>query len=290
MLLVTGITGLTGRFLYDEIQQSYRGKEIKYLVRETSDILWMINNENIVYGDLRSSESIKVAFDDVTEVLHLAPRNQLKNILDACKKHRIKRLYYINSTGIYSKFKKSSHIDLQNEQSLKNSDLVYTIIRPTMIYGNQQDGNIHILAKIMNKIPIYPIIGKGKGLMHPIYAGDLAKVIVSALNHEELTRFKEYNVAGEEAIEYQQLLKEISIALDKKVFFIRMPYSFALFIGKIGDKIPNKIINYERVLRLKEDKNFKYDEAVEDLGFKPIAFKKGIQLEIDALRKHKIIK
>lgn len=175
MLLVTGITGLTGRFLYDEIQQSYRGKEIKYLVRETSDTSWMMKNENIAYGDLRSPESIKAAFDDVTEVLHLAPRNQLKNILDECKKHRIKRFYYINSTGIYSKFKKSSHIDLQNEESLKSSDLVYTIIRPTMIYGNHQDGNIHILAKMMNKMPLYPIIGNGKGLMHPIYAGDLAR-------------------------------------------------------------------------------------------------------------------
>jgi len=290
MLLVTGITGLTGRFLYEEIQQYYKDKEIKYLVRETSDTSWMNKNENIAYGDLSSPESINTAFNDVTEVLHLAPRNQLKNILDECKKHRIKRLYYINSTGIYSKFKKSSHVDLQNEETLKNTDLVYTIIRPTMIYGNHQDGNIHLLVKIMSKTAIYPIIGKGEGLMQPIYAGDLAKVIVSALNQEELTRFKEYNVAGKESIAYQDLLKSIASAMQKKVFFIKIPYSLALFIGKIGDKIPNKIINYEKVLRLREDKDFNYGDAAKDLNFRPKTFEEGIKNEIIEMREQGIIK
>ena len=241
MLLVTGITGLTGKYLYKEIQQAYNKEKIKYLVRRSSDTSWMKKNDNIVYGDISSPESLNTAFEGVTEVLHLAPRNQLKSILDECKKCDIKRIYYINSTGIYSKFKKSSHIDLQNEELLKSSDIVYTIIRPTMIYGNHQDGNIHILAKIMSKTLIYPIIGKGDGLMQPIYAGDLAMVIVNTLKNEEFTRFKEYNVAGEKPIKYYELLKEIAIAMGKKIIFLRIPYSLALFIGRIGNRIPNRI-------------------------------------------------
>ena len=290
MLLVTGITGLTGRFLYGEIQQSYKGKEIKYLVRETSDTSWMNKNENFTYGNIKDLESIINSFEGVSEVLHLAPRNQLNNILKACSCKGIKRIYYINSAGIYSKFKKSSHVDLQNEETLKNSDLVYTIIRPTMIYGNHQDGNIHLLVKIMNKTSVYPIIGKGEGLMQPIYAGDLAKVIVSVLNQEELTRYKEYNVAGKEPIAYQDLLKSIASAMQKKVFFIKLPYSLALVIGKIGNKIPNKIINYEKVLRLREDKNFNYGDAAKDLDFHPKTFEEGIANEIIELRKQGIIK
>lgn len=290
MLLVTGITGLTGRFLYEEIQESYKGKKIRYLARETSDIKWMKKNENIVYGDLRFSESLNSSFKDVSEVLHLAPRDQLKNILNECERHGIKRIYYINSTGIYSKFKKSSHVDLQNEEALKSSNLVYTIIRPTMIYGNHQDGNIHLLVKIMSKTSVYPLIGKGEGLMQPIYAGDLAKVIVSALNKEELTRFKEYDVAGKESIAYQDLLKAIASAMGKKEIFIRIPYFLALLIGKLGDIIPNRIISYEKVLRLREDKNFNYGDAVNDLNFYPRKFEEGIINEIIELRKQGIIK
>ena len=137
-------------------------------------------------------------------------------MIDACITNKIKRFFYVNSTGIYSKFKKSSHTDLQNEDTLKNSGLIYTIIRPTMIYGNHHDGNIHLLTKIMDKFPIFPIIGDGRGMMHPIYARDLAKVIISALKNEEITRNKEYNVAGKEPLQYQAILHSIATAMGKK--------------------------------------------------------------------------
>lgn len=290
MLLITGITGLTGRFLYKEIQGSPHIGRIRYLVRRTSDTSWMHPNEDIVYGDLRNSASIQEAFYGVTTVLHLAPRGALKTILDVCKNNNFIRIFYVNSTGIYSKFKKSSHVDNINEKLLDNSGFVYTIIRPTMIYGNQQDGNIHLLVKGMKKTPIYPIIGDGEGLMHPIYARDLAKVLICCLNNPKTTEFKKYNVAGKAPIEYQDLLKEIASALKKKVYFIRIPYSIALFIGRIGDLIPNRIINYEKVLRIKEDKAFDFSDAANDLGFNPISFQEGIKLEIDDLKRAKIIK
>ncbi|MCL4440698.1 MAG: hypothetical protein M1609_08950 [Firmicutes bacterium] len=60
------------------------------------------------------------------------------------------------------------------------SRLDYTIIRPTMIYGNQRDKNIHKLVTIVDKYPVIPVIGVGEGLMQPIYARDLATVIAQA--------------------------------------------------------------------------------------------------------------
>ncbi len=92
-----------------------------------------------------------------------------------------------------SYFKSSTHIDIKNEKSLKDSGLIYTIIRPSMIYGNHQDGNIRLLVKLLNKFKVFPIIGKGNGLMHPIYARDLAKVLFSAMEKEDITRYKEYH-------------------------------------------------------------------------------------------------
>lgn len=288
MILVTGITGLTGRFLYRELKKTRL--EIKYLVRRNSDISWMDSkNDIIVFGDQQSSDEISAAMLDVDSVLHLAPRNQLQNVLNACYENNIQRFFYINSTGIYSKFKSSSHIDLKNEETLKTSGLTYTIIRPTMIYGNHQDGNMHILLKIMNKTPVFPIIGAGDGLMHPVYAGDLAKFLVSVLLNEEKTRFEDYNVAGKYPVKYEDVLKIMSEALGKKVWFIRIPYNMALFVGKIGDKIPNRLVNYEKVLRLKEDKNFDYSKAKEDLEYNPISFEKGIQLEINDMRNMNLI-
>lgn len=289
MILVTGITGLTGKFLYNELQLKMPDLDIRYFVRKSSDISWMKNKDNIFFGELSNVEDIRSALDGVNTVLHLAPRNMLHNILLACKDSDVNRFFYVNSTGIYSKFKSSSHIDLKNEDELKNSDLVYTIIRPTMIYGNHQDGNIHLLAKLINKFRIFPVVGKGCGLMHPIYANDVAKVLVSAIAKEEITRFKEYNVAGKSPLQYKEVLHNISRAMGKKTLFIHIPYSFALAVGKIGDRIPNRIITYEKVLRLNEDKNFDYSKAKNDLNFLPISFEEGVKNEIKVLREQRII-
>jgi nucleoside-diphosphate-sugar epimerase len=283
MLLVTGITGLTGKFLYQEIQKSFHQQRVRYFLHKGSDPTWM-HGEDIVYGDLSNIGDIEEAMEGVQWVLHLAPRGQLIPIVEACKRRGVGRLYYINSTGVYSKFKSSTHFDITNEKHLKKSDLIYTIIRPSMIYGNHQDRNIHLLTKLIDRFKIFPIIGKGQGLMHPIYAKDLAKVIVTALQREEITRFKSYDVAGKYPLPYKQLLETIANALGKRRIFIHIPYTFAKWVGKLGDRIPNRLISYEKVLRLEEDKNFDYSDAKRDLDFDPLSFEEAIGDEIEALK------
>ena len=54
--------------------------------------------------------------------------------------------------------------------------------------------------------------------------------------------------------------------------------------------IPNRIISYEKVLRLREDKNFDYNDAIKDLDFSPISFEEGVVFEITELREQGIIK
>jgi nucleoside-diphosphate-sugar epimerase len=289
MILLTGISGLTGKFLYEALQVSTFDKKIRYFVRKNSDISWIKNKENIFYGELSNIEDIKLALKDVETVFHLAPRNILSNILLACETSDVKRFFYVNSTGVYSKFKSSTHSDIQNEILLKESGLIYTIIRPSMIYGNHQDGNIHLLVKLLNKFPIFPIVGEGKGLMHPIYAKDLAILLLTTLLNERKTRNKEYDVAGKHPIAYKKLLSTISEAIGKKRFFIHIPYSLALFIGRIGDYIPNRIISYEKILRLEEDKHFDYSKAKEDLSFSPLSFEEAIHYEVKALYEKNII-
>ncbi len=284
MILVTGITGLTGRFLYREIKKAQL--DVRYFVRKSSDISWMdAAHDDIFFGDQKNAEEFKLALEGIDSVLHLAPRDKLQNILNACLEKGINRLFYVNSTGIYSRFKSTSHIDLINENTLKNSGLTYTIIRPSMIYGNAQDGNMHLLINIMKKTRIFPVLGSGSGLVHPIYAGDLANFLAAVLLNDEITRFQEYDVAGLHPLRYIDALREIAKSLGKKVWFLHIPYKLALAAGKIGDKFPNCLINYEKVLRLAEDKNFDYSKAREQLGFSPISFAEGIQLEVDAMKK-----
>lgn len=290
MVLITGITGLTGRFLYQEIKTSMPNEKIRYLVRETSDVSCIRDGEEIVFGDVTDWQQVSNNLNGVNTVIHLAYIHNSGNIIKACKATGVKRVIFVNTTGMFSKYKKYAQDYIKWEHNIKQSGLIYTIIRPTMIYGNERDVNIHYLTMLMDKLPLFPVIGKGDGLMQPIYAHDLAKVILSAYINEEVCRFKEYNVAGKEPIRYINLLRSIAAALGKKRYFIHIPYSLALLVGRIGDIIPNGLIDYEKVQRLLEDKNFDYSEATRDFHFYPLAFEDGVRHEVDALRQGGFIK
>lgn len=289
LLLITGFTGLTGRFLIDCLREAGYSGFIRCLVRKHSDVSW-IKDEGVdlCLGDVGDVESLKTALAGASGVIHLVNIRFSPQIIQACRATGVKRVIIVTTTGIYSKYRECSDEYRQLEKEIMASGLDYTIIRPTMIYGNQRDKNIHKLVKVIDKFPVVPVIGNGKGLMQPIFARDLAGVIAEAYVRP-VSVGKAYNVAGKSPVEYAGVLKLIAAALGKKRIFVRVPYALALLAGYVGEKVPNGLIDLEKVKRLREDKVFDYSEAVRDLGFNPISFEEGIVIEVAALRKAGII-
>ncbi len=290
MIALTGATGLTGRFLVSSLREyGYQGI-IRCLVRPTSSTEGMPPDECIQYytGDCTNVESLIQFIQGAESLIHVANIRYFESVMAACRSCGVTRLTLVSTTGMYSQYQKYASEYIEIEQKIKKSGLDYTIIRPTMIYGNHHDKNIHKLVKIVNRFPIVPIVGAGDSLMQPIYAKDLADVIAAAALSDASIR-KEYNVAGKEPITYKNLIEEIARALGKKRLFLSVPYSLCLACGYLGDLIPNGLVNLERIQRLKEDKAFDYSLARDELGFSPRSFQEGIVLEIQALREAGVI-
>ncbi len=290
MLVVTGITGLTGRFLLSCLRETGYGGPIRCLVRKHSDVSW-INDKDVELslGDVGDVNALKRAFSGVDGVIHLVNIRYAPQIIQACQAAGVKRVIIVTTTGIYSKYRECSDEYKQLEKEIMASGLDYTIIRPTMIYGNQRDKNIHKLVRIIDKYPVIPVVGAGNGLMQPIYARDLAAVIAKAYM-QPISIGMAYNVAGKNPVKYRDVLKIIAAELGKKRLFVSIPFSLALLAGYVGDIVPNGLIDSEKVKRLQEDKVFDYSDAVRDLGFDPIPFEEGIVYEVKALREAGLIK
>lgn len=290
MLFITGITGLTGRFLLDALREAGYDGPIRCLVRERSDVSWIRDPGVELYkGDVTNAASLVSGLQGANGVIHLVNIRSSPQIIKACQETGVKRVVFINTTGIYSKYQRYSNEYKILEQGILQSELDYTIIRPTMIYGNQRDKNIHKLVLIINKCPVIPMAGTGNSLMQPIYAQDLARSIVLAYL-APVAIGKAYNVAGKEPIRYVMMLSLISASLKKRRVFLRVPYGLALLAGYVGEVIRNGLIDIEKVKRLREDKVFSYDEAARDLGFDPVSFEEGIVLEVTALRQAGLIR
>lgn len=94
MLLITGITGLTGRFLITALREAGYSGNIRCLIREHSDISW-ITDENIefVKGDVTDVKSLITACQGVEGVIHLVNIRSSPEVIEACKVNNIKRAF-----------------------------------------------------------------------------------------------------------------------------------------------------------------------------------------------------
>lgn len=241
-----------------------------------------------VSGDVRDVPTVAASLAGAEVLVHLVGIREAPGIMEACRRAGHRRVVFINTTGIYSRYREVAAEYVRIEETILGSDLEYTIIRPTMIYGNHRDKNIHRLVKIVNRLPVIPIVGGGRGLMQPIYARDLAAVTARAALSPHVAR-RAYNVAGKEPLSYREVLQEIAAALGKKRYLVNVPYGLALAAGQVGELFPCSLLTVERVQRLLEDKVFDYTEAARDLGFAPISFQEGIRLEVAALREAGVI-
>ena len=84
------------------------------------------------------------------------------------------RLRFLSSTSIYTSLNASSKKIRNNaENIIKKSSLIWSIIRPTMIYGTPKDRNMIKLITWIDKVPLIPIFGNGNSLQQPIYVKKL---------------------------------------------------------------------------------------------------------------------
>jgi len=289
MLLVTGITGHTGRFFLQElIDHKYEGP-IRCIVRETSDTSMLDNsglNIEKVYGDLNDKEFITKAVSGVDNIMHIYNIHHSPMIVQAAIENNVKRAILVHTTGIYSNFKYASqgYKDVEKKVSELTSDpnclTKVTIVRPTMIYGDLCDSNMSKFIKMLDRFRIMPIINGGKSLIQPVNARDLGKAFYTVLMSPEKTAGKAYDLSGEKPLQMIEVFKMISDNLNKKTIFISVPLGFGVFLARTAKVFSFGKVDYvEKVQRMAENRSYPHEEAKKDFNYDPMSFKKGIQIE-----------
>lgn len=288
MILLTGATGFLGGYVLEELVK--RGHKVTCFVRNTSN-LKKIKQLNVpyIFGELDDFESICKALKDKEALINIASLGfgHAPNIINACQEMKIERAIFISTTGIFTKLNPDSKgIRLEAERLIKESELDYTIIRPTMIYGTPKDRNMWRLVRYLKRLPVLPILGNGTYLQQPVYVKDLAWAVVSAYE-TNLSIKKAYNISGLKPLTYNEVVDVTGKALGKKVLKIHVPMKLSYNLLKIYEKISSKPkLKAEQVLRLNENKDFSHEEATKDFGYIPKSFEEGIKLELEISKKY----
>lgn len=111
----------------------------------------------------------------------------------------------------------------QLEQAVIDSGLSYAILRPTVIFG-VEDVLINNIAWFIRRFPVFGIPGDGQYGVRPIYAEDMARLIVESV---EDPQSKVVNAVGPETFTFEKLVCLIASKVRRSVQLIHMPTSVA---------------------------------------------------------------
>jgi nucleoside-diphosphate-sugar epimerase len=281
-VFVTGATGFTGSQTVPLLLD--RGWEVHCLYRESSDRSVLPQTEIHWHpGNLENQKKLSEAMQGCDTLANIASLGfgHAENIVKSAQAAGIQRAIFISTTAIFTKLNSQSKLTrLAAEAAIQNSDLNYTILRPTMIYGSQRDRNMYRLIRLLRRFPLIPIFGKGDYLQQPVFVDDVANAILQCLDQPK-TIGKSYNIAGKKALTYNEVIDTIATIMNRKIYKLYLPDKIVVKFLRLLEKMKIPFpIKAEQVKRLNENKDFSYEEAQFDFNFQPRSFEEGIRTEI----------
>jgi nucleoside-diphosphate-sugar epimerase len=216
-------------------------------------------------GDVRDIASLRSAIsgdlvvnlaavhrDDVKDKSEYQRTNVLgaENIAKVCREKGIKKIVFTSSVAVYgfakpgtdesgdiNPFNEYGRTKFAAEEVLRNwqSETGHSlqIIRPTVIFGEGNRGNVYnLLHQIASGN--FVMIGNGQNKKSMAYVGNVVGFLEACMN--ETSSYGVYNFVDTPNLTMAQLVSEVRQSLGRgNGTGLRLPYFFGLLIGYLGD-------------------------------------------------------
>ncbi len=294
ILAITGITGKSGQAFAHELEKSadtvksmFPGgiRLLLHTEREKdADILPGFDVERM-YGDLEDEQFLSEALVGVDTVLHIAGIHWSRQLTTAAAGNFVRRMIMVHTTGIYSKYKEAGeeyrNIDDFVYMMCRSKNIILTILRPTMIYGTISDRNVAKFIRMVDRLPVVPVVNNAMYELQPVHFADLGKAYKDVLLSEKITGGHDYVLSGGEEILLRDMLIEMGAYLSRKMRFFNVPFPIAYAGAWLVYLLSGTKADYrEKVQRLCEIRVYPHEEATRDFGYNPRTFRSAIGDEV----------
>jgi GlcNAc-P-P-Und epimerase len=310
-IVLIGASGFVGTSLVDIIKNKYN---FKIFDKQQSSFY----PEMTKIGDVRNLAELEMELEGQETVVLLAAEHRddvsptslyydvnvlgTKNVLKAMDKSGVKNLVFTSSVAIYGLNKENpdevhtqdpfNHYGKskwQAEKAIKEwyendpNEKSVTIIRPTVIFGERNRGNVY---NLLNQIISgkFMMIGKGQNKKSMAYVGNIVALIKDRLDKSELG-FYIFNYADKPDFSMTELIKVIESKMNISVPKLKIPYWIGM-LGGYGFDLLSLITGKKFFVSSVRVKKFcattQFNAAKVHLNFKaPYTLKEGLDLTLE---------
>jgi len=295
-VFLTGATGYVGRQILRELlKERYN---VRVLLRRGSEkkLPTSVEAVHIVYGDITDANSLKSdegGLAGCDAVIHLPgiiremPSRGItyelvhwqgaRNVIEAARAHNVRRFILMSALGVrpdgVSEYQTTKY---KAEQYLQESGLDWTIFRPAVIFGHENEGVANfttVLESLVRRIPfVIPVIGDGECQFQPVALDNVAQGVVKALKLP-VTIGKVYEVAGPERYTYNQLIEIIARRLNVKKLKLHLPVWLMMFFASLFEQFEWFPVSRSQIRMLIEGTvSDNYETFFRDFAITPVLF------------------
>lgn len=124
------------------------------------------------------------------------------------------------------------------ERALRESELSYAILRPTVVFG-PEDILLNNIAWLLRKLPVFVVPGSGKYPVQPVFVEDLARLAAEAGERRDNEVF---DAVGPERYTFEDLVRTTAGALGRSVPLLHLPPGAALLLSAVAGSVVGDVV------------------------------------------------
>lgn len=262
-ITLIGASGFVGTRLLGLLSESQEQYALRNVDKQQSYFFPQVTE----IGDVRDVEQLKEKLHDTDVVVLLAAEHRddvtptslyydvnvggMRNVLAAMEANGVKRIVFTSSVAVYGLNKQNPNEEhpkdpfnhygkskWEAEQVLQewykeHSDWNINILRPTVIFGERNRGNVYNLLKQISS-GRFLMVGKGVNKKSMAYVGNIV-AFIKFLIDEKKDGYNVYNYIDKPDFTMNELIDHVSTVLNKHIPSTHFPYWMGMLGGKCFD-------------------------------------------------------
>jgi NADH dehydrogenase len=296
-VLVTGATGFVGREVVRQVHEAGHAIRILARKRNSPPVQEAIARCGVEVhpGDVLEAASLAKGVMGMDAVIHLVGiisevgdstfenvhARGTENILTAARQAGARRFVHMSALGTRPNAASRYHqTKWAAEELVRHSGLDYTIFRPSLIYG-AQDQFINLFARMIRLSPVVPLVGSPNARFQPVPVQAVAAAFARSLGQPKSVG-QTYDLCGPDALTLSEIVDQVMGVLQRRRLKLPVPLGLARCQAALLEFIFRRLLrkasplNRDQLIMLQEDTVGNPQPANELFGLKRLPFREGI--------------